>query len=38
MRQELLLLRSKTNPEVKLKVDEMMRKQSDLAGKMGNTK
>ena len=38
IRQELLLLRSKTSPDVKAKVDEMMRKQDDLAGKMGNNK
>lgn len=38
IRQELLLLRSKTSPEVKVKVDEMMRKQDDLAGKVGNNK
>jgi hypothetical protein len=38
IRQELLLLRSKTSPEVKQKVDEMMRKQDDLAGKVGSNK
>jgi chromosome segregation ATPase len=38
LRQELLLLRSKTSPDVKAKVDEMMKKQEDLAGKVGNTK
>ena len=38
IRQELLLLRSKTSPEVKAKVDEMIRKQDDLAGKVGTNK
>jgi hypothetical protein len=38
IRQELLLLRSKTSPEIKQKVDEMLRKQDDLAGKVGSNK
>ena len=38
IRQELLMLRSKTSPEVRAKVDEMMKKQEDLAGKVGSNK
>jgi hypothetical protein len=38
VRQELLILRSKTSPEVKQKVDEMIRKQDEFAGKVGNNK
>ena len=33
-----MLLRSKTSPEIKAKVDEMLRKQDDLAGKVGTNK
>lgn len=38
IRQELLLLRSKTTPEIKAKVDEMMKKQDEIAGKVGTNK
>lgn len=38
IKQELLLLRSKTSPEVKNKVDEMMKKHDTLQGKVGTNK
>lgn len=38
IRQELLLLRSRTSPEVKEKVGEIMKKHDALQGKVGNNK
>lgn len=38
IRQELLLLRSKTSPEVKGKVDELMKRHDTLQGKVGTNK